>query len=303
MRKVKIGLALGAGAAKGWAHIGVINALRKLGIEADIVAGCSVGALVGAAFASHRLPAMEKWVRSFSYWDVIRLMDLSWQRGGLLRGERVFNVVGQILKINDFTDCSLKFGAVTTNLSTGRELWMTKGDIHQAIRASCSMPGLLAPVWFDGYWLVDGALVNPVPISLARAMGADIVIAVDLQHDAHLMQQDLFSVRNDAGEQSETSISDANNWRDRLRERMNKMMLKKTIFTPTAMEIMSTSIQMLENRVKRTRMASDPPDVLIQPYCPQISTLDFHRASEAIEAGRLAVEKQIDVLAPLIKNK
>jgi NTE family protein len=126
---------------------------------------------------------------------------------------------------------------------------------------------------------------------------------VDLQHDAHLMQQDLFSVRNDASDHSETSISDANNWRDRLRERMNKMMLKKTTFTPTAMEIMSTSIQMLENRVKRTRMASDPPDVLIQPYCPQISTLDFHRASEAIEAGRLAVERQIDVLAPLIKNK
>lgn len=303
MRKVKIGLALGAGAAKGWAHIGVINALRKQGIEVDIVAGCSVGALVGAAFASHRLPVMEQWVRSFSYWDVIRLMDLSWQRGGLLRGERVFNVVSQLLKVNDFTDCSLKFGAVTTNLSTGRELWMTKGDIHQAIRASCSMPGLLAPVWFDGYWLVDGALVNPVPISLARAMGADIVIAVDLQHDAHLMQQDLFSVRNDVSDHGETSISEANNWRDRLRERMNKMMLKKTTFTPTAMEIMSTSIQMLENRVKRTRMASDPPDVLIQPYCPQISTLDFHRASEAIEAGRLAVEKQLDALAPLIKNK
>lgn len=300
MRKVKIGLALGAGAAKGWAHIGVINALRKQGIDVDIVAGCSVGALVGAAFASHRLPVMEQWVRSFSYWDVIRLMDLSWQRGGLLRGERVFNVVGQLLKVNDFNDCSLKFGAVTTNLSTGRELWMTKGDIHQAIRASCSMPGLLAPVWFDGYWLVDGALVNPVPISLARAMGADIVIAVDLQHDAHLMQQDLFSVHSDP---SESSTSDAANWRERLRERMNKMMLKKTTFTPTAMEIMSASIQMLENRVKRTRMASDPPDVLIQPYCPQISTLDFHRASEAIEAGRLAVEKQIDVLAPLIKNK
>ncbi len=300
MRKVKIGLALGAGAAKGWAHIGVINALRKLGIEAEIVAGCSVGALVGAAFASHRLPMMEQWVRSFSYWDVIKLMDLSWQRGGLLRGERVFNAVGQLLKIDDFADCSLKFGAVTTNLSTGRELWMTRGDIHQAIRASCSMPGLLAPVWYEGYWLVDGALVNPVPISLTRAMGADIVIAVDLQHDAHLMQQDLFSVHSD---NTEANNGDASNWRERLRERINRMTLKKASFTPTAMEIMSTSIQMLENRVKRTRMASDPPDVLIQPYCPQISTLDFHRASEAIEAGRLAVEKQIDILAPLIKNK
>lgn len=187
----------GAGSAKGWAHIGVINALKKLGIEVDIVAGCSVGALVGAAFASHRLPAMEQWVRSFSYWDVIRLMDFSWQRGGLLRGERVFNAVGQLLKINDIAECALKFGAVTTNLSTGRELWLTEGDIHQAVRASCSMPGLLAPVWADGYWLVDGAVVNPVPVSLCRALGADIVIAVDLQHDAHLMQQDLFSVRGE----------------------------------------------------------------------------------------------------------
>ncbi|MFC0225822.1 patatin-like phospholipase RssA [Serratia aquatilis] len=302
MRKVKIGIALGAGAAKGWAHIGVLNALRKLGIEADIVAGCSVGALVGAAFASHRLPTLEHWVRSFGYWDVIKLMDLTWQRGGLLRGERVFNAVAQLLKFDDFADCSLKFGAVTTNLSTGRELWMTKGDIHQAIRASCSMPGLLAPVWFEGYWLVDGALVNPVPISLARAMGADIVIAVDLQHDAHLMQQDLFSVPSDIAEVEVDNI-DVGNWRERMRERINRIMLKKVNFTPTAMEVMSTSIQMLENRVKRSRMASDPPDVLIQPYCPQISTLDFHRASEAIEAGRLAVEKQIDILAPLIKNK
>lgn len=300
MRKIKIGLALGAGAAKGWAHIGVINALRKLGIEAEIVAGCSVGALVGAAFASDRLPVMEHWVRSFSYWDVIKLMDLSWRRGGLLRGERVFNAAAQLLKIDNFADCSLRFGAVTTNLSTGRELWMTKGDIHQAIRASCSMPGLLAPVWFEGYWLVDGALVNPVPISLARAMGADIVIAVDLQHDAHLMQQDLFSVHSN---NPDTYPVETGSWRERLRERINKMMLKKTHLTPTAMEIMSTSIQMLENRVKRTRMASDPPDVLIQPYCPQISTLDFHRASEAIEAGRLAVEKQLESLAPLIKNK
>lgn len=113
----------------------------------------------------------------------------------MLRGDRVFNAVGQLLKINDIAECALKFGAVTTNLSTGRELWLTEGDIHQAVRASCSMPGLLAPVWADGYWLLDGAVVNPVPVSLCRALGADIVIAVDLQHDAHLMQQDLFSVR------------------------------------------------------------------------------------------------------------
>lgn len=300
MRQIKIGLALGAGSAKGWAHIGVINALKKLGIEVDIVAGCSVGALVGAAFASHRLPVMEQWVRSFSYWDVIRLMDFSWQRGGLLRGDRVFNAVGQLLKISDIAECALKFGAVTTNLSTGRELWLTEGDIHQAVRASCSMPGLLAPVWADGYWLVDGAVVNPVPVSLCRALGADIVIAVDLQHDAHLMQQDLFSIR---GEDESPDDTPAETWRGRLRERVGRMRKRKPTTAPTAMEIMSTSIQMLENRLKRNRMASDPPDVLIQPFCPEISTLDFHRADEAIEAGLLAVEKQLDRLLPLIKNR
>jgi len=269
-------------------------------IEVDVVAGCSVGALVGAAYVSNRLPAIESWVRSFSYWDVLRLMDFSWRRGGLLRGERVFNAVGQLIRIDEFEKCSKKFGAVATNLSTGRELWLTKGDLHQAIRASCSMPGLLAPVWYNGYWLVDGAVVNPVPVSLTRALGADIVIAVDLQHDAHLMQQDLLTVQP-TGEalNTEKEVS----WRDRIRQRLTRPNARKPNVSPSAMEIMSTSIQVLENRLKRNRMAGDPPDVLIQPYCPQISTLDFHRAEEAIEAGRLAVEKQREQLLPLIKNR
>jgi len=298
-RQLKIGLALGSGAAKGWAHIGVINALEELGIKVDIVAGCSVGSMVGAAYVSGRLPAMEGWVRSFSYWDVLRLMDFSWRRGGLLRGERVYNAVSQLLRISDFEQCNRKFGAGATNLSTGRELWLTKGDLHQAVRASCSMPGLLAPVWFNGYWLVDGAVVNPVPVSLTRAMGADIVIAVDLQHDAHLMQQELLSVQaNPDNLDDEKELS----WRDKIRQKLARPPTRQSILAPTAMEIMSTSIQVLENRLKRYRMAGDPPDVILQPYCPQISTLDFHRAEEAIEAGRLAVEKQMEQLLPLIKN-
>lgn len=298
-REIKIGLALGSGAAKGWAHIGVINALKEMGIKVDIVAGCSVGALVGAAHASGRLPALETWVRSFSYWDVLRLMDFSWQRGGLLRGKRVFSAVAQLIRNDNFEQCKLKFGAVTTNLSTGRELWLTKGDLHLAIRASCSMPGLLAPVWHNGYWLVDGAVVNPVPISLTRALGADIVIAVDLQHDAHLMQQDLLSVQ---ATPEELGSVKALNWRDKIRQRLTRSHVRPANTSPTAMEIMSTSIHVLENRLKRNRMAGDPPDVLLQPYCPQISTLDFHRAEEAIEAGRLAVEKQREQLLPLVKN-
>ena len=112
MRKIKIGLALGSGAARGWSHIGVIKALQKMGIEIDIVAGCSIGSLVGAAYASNRLPALEKWVCSFSYWDVLRLMDLSWRRGGLLRGERVFNHYRQIMPNEMIEQCERRFAAV-----------------------------------------------------------------------------------------------------------------------------------------------------------------------------------------------
>ncbi|WLS77076.1 patatin-like phospholipase RssA [Erwinia pyri] len=299
MRQVKIGLALGSGAAKGWAHIGVINALERAGIKVDVVAGCSVGALVGAAYASQRMPVLETWVRSFSYWDVIRLMDFSWRRGGLLRGERVFNHVRRLISHEHIEQCAMRFGAVATNLSTGRELWLTEGDLHMAVRASCSMPGLLAPVAHNGYWLVDGAVVNPVPISLTRALGADIVIAVDLQHDAHLMQQDLLSVTPQSAEEERAAAA---SWRGRLRQSLSKMAQRKINQTPGAMEIMSTSIQVLENRLKRNRMAGDPPDVLIQPFCPQISTLDFHRAEEAIEAGRVAVEKKMDELLPLVRH-
>lgn len=301
MRQVKIGLALGSGAAKGWAHIGVINALERAGIRIDVVAGCSVGALVGAAYATQRLPVMERWVRSFSYWQVIRLMDFSWQRGGLIRGERVFSHVRSVISCDTIQQCRMPFGAVATNLSTGRELWLTEGDLHQAVRASCSMPGLLAPVSWNGYWLVDGAVVNPVPISLTRALGADIVIAVDLQHDAHLMQQELFSVTPESDGDTHLPVPDS--WSGRLRQRIGRITSRKMHYTPGAMEIMSTSIQVLENRLKRNRMAGDPPDVLIQPLCPQISTLDFHRAEEAIEAGRLSVEKKMDELLPLVRDR
>lgn len=299
MRQVKIGLALGSGAAKGWAHIGVINALERAGIKVDVVAGCSVGALVGASYASNRLPVLTSWVRSFSYWDVIRLMDFSWRRGGLLRGERVFSHVRRLMHHEMIEQCDLPFGAVATNLSTGRELWLTEGDLHQAVRASCSMPGLLSPVAWNGYWLVDGAVVNPVPVSLTRALGADIVIAVDLQHDAHLMQQNLLSVTPQPEDNEAIATT---SWRGKLRQTLGRRTHRKINQTPGAMEIMTTSIQVLENRVKRNRMAGDPPDVLIQPLCPQISTLDFHRANEAIAAGKLAVEKKMDELLPLVRQ-
>ncbi|MEH2921231.1 patatin-like phospholipase RssA [Samsonia erythrinae] len=300
MQRKKIGVALGSGAAKGWAHIGVLNALKDLGINIDVVAGCSIGSLVGAAYATNNLSIMERWVRGFGYWDVIRLMDLSWRRGSLLRGDRVFNSIKHLLRTTKIEDCAIKYGVVATNLSTGRELWLTEGDLHQAMRASCSMPGLLSPVRFNGYWLVDGAVVNPVPVSLARALGADRVIAVDLQHDASLNHQGFLSVKPTAATMDVKNAPQ--DWHSKIRARLLRGRRQPTESLPRAMEIMSTSIQILENRLKMTRMAGDPPDVLLQPRCPQIATLDFHRAQEAIEAGYQAVEKMRDELLMLVEE-
>ncbi|MGL9719515.1 patatin-like phospholipase RssA [Symbiopectobacterium sp.] len=299
MKQRKIDLALGSGAAKGWAHSGVIQALTEMGIVVNVVAGCSVGALVGAAYATNRLNSMARWVSGFHHWDVIRLMDLSWQRGGLLRGDRVFNQVRHILRTQQIDECAIKFGAVATNLTTARELWLTEGDLHHAIRASCSMPGLLAPVRHNAYWLVDGAVVNPVPVSLARALGADVVIAVDLQHNATLGHDDMLSVAAMAEETHADSTP--LNWQHKLRQRLSMgLQRQRANRAPSAMDIMTASIQVLENRLKMHRMAGDPPDVVMQPYCPQIATLDFHRAQEAIAAGRLAVEKKQDELQLLV---
>ncbi|WP_226570549.1 patatin-like phospholipase RssA [Mangrovibacter yixingensis] len=295
MRRTKIGLALGSGAAKGWAHIGVIRGLEQAGIHADIIAGCSIGSLVGASYACNSLDSLEQWVRSFSYWDVLRLMDVSWRRGGLLRGERVFKQVRQHIPARHIEECAVRFATVATNLSTGREIWFTKGDLHGAVRASCSIPGLLSPVRHNGYWLVDGGVVNPVPVSLARALGADIVIAVDLQHDAHLIQQNLLTSR-----QQDDKIPVR--WKDKVLSRLGFVSPSHHQQPPGALEIMTTSIQVLENRLKLSRMAGDPPEVTLQPFCPQISTLDFHRAKEAIDAGSLSVEKHMDELLHLVKN-
>src|SRR3954470_16434466 len=179
-RKPRIGLALGSGASRGWAHIGAIRALEERGVKPDLVCGSSIGALVGAFYAAGELDKLERWVTGLAWTTVVRMMDLTW-RGGLISGNRLFSLFRNTLfEKRDIADLAMKFGAVAAELATGREVWLQHGDLLDAVRASCAMPGVFAPVVRDGVVLVDGGLVNPVPVSMCRALGADIVIAVDL---------------------------------------------------------------------------------------------------------------------------
>lgn len=297
--KPRIGIALGSGAAKGWAHIGVLNGLAKMGVYPDYIAGCSIGALVGAAYANSHLQELEDWVRGFSQWDVLSLMDLSWRKGGLIGGEKVFDALEQHigdLKIEQLTH---EFIAVATDLYSGQEIWFREGELRQAVRASCSIPGFLSPVKQADRWLVDGAVVNPVPVSASRAMGADVVIAVDLSGDRRRRIQALpISLTSTLPSEAEKVVADAHKatgFTDLLAKGREYIVGMADLFSskprsdPGMLAVMAQSMDILEQRHKRARLMGDPPDVCIIPQVGDIGLMEFHRAEEAIDAGEQAV--------------
>lgn len=309
-----IGIALGSGAAKGWAHIGVLNELAKMGIKPDKVAGCSIGSVVGAAYAQDNLSELQQWVSGFSSWDVLGLMDLSWGKGGLIGGEKVFDVMQQHIGVLDIEQMKRPFAAVATDLYSGQEIWFQRGNLRHAVRASCSMPGILPPARIGDRWLVDGAVVNPVPISVSRAMGVDVVIAVDLYgHRKTRLEQLPVSLSSSAqvsvptAEEIKTQGQDVGfmdllaRGRDYVSGLTDKFSLGNRN-QPGMLAVMSQSMDILEQRHKRVRLMGDPPDLLITPNVADIGTMEFHRANEAIEAGEQAVKKVAHIITTVLEE-
>lgn len=281
--KPKIGLALGSGAARGWAHIGVIRAIQDAGIEIDVVCGCSIGALVGAAFADGDLEALEGWVMGLKRTDVMGLMDLGLD-GGLIKGGKLLAFFERHFVDKEIGALPVPFGCVATDLASGREVWLREGSVIAAVRASISVPGLLAPVIRDGRLLVDGGLVNPVPVSLCRALGADIVIAVDLGSDIVGS-----SLKRGVAEDERRGPG----WRARL---LGSLGLKRENGMPSLLSVLSTSIQIMQTRIARSRLAGEPADVLIAPRLAHLGLMDYHRAAESIPEGIAAVKRMLPVI-------
>lgn len=284
----RIGLALGSGSARGWAHIGVIRALEKAGIRPDIVAGCSIGALVGAAYAASELDRLERWALAMRKADVVGLMDMS-LGGGLVKGERLMASLRREFDDRPIDQLRLTFGAVATSLYNGCEVWLREGSTLDAVRASISVPGLFEPVRKDGALLVDGGLVDPVPVSLARAMGAELVIAVDLGSD-------ILGRRFRPAPAASGEPDGAPPWARRVKESLRRL---RPPFQPSPLDVLLSSLEVVEVRVARSRLAGDPPDVLVAPRLAHFRLLEFHRAKEAIEEGARAVERVGQALAEL----
>lgn len=307
MKRPRIGLALGSGSARGWAHIGVIRALRAHGIEPDVVAGTSIGALVGAAMVTDALEPFGDWVERLTWREVVGMLDVRFN-GGLINGERLLDALESMIPERSIEDCGVPYGAVSTDLASGNEIWLREGSILAAVRASIALPGLFAPAERDGRWLVDGGLVNPVPVSLCRALGAEVVIAVDLNSDLlrrHAIPDPLSPVESDVSPSDEEEGGGL--WLRQLTRLLGRQGGKKRdIEWPSILEVVARSLNIMSIRITRSRMAGDPPDVLLSPRLAHIGLMEFHRAKEAIEAGREEVERslaELDGLAGLGLNE
>jgi NTE family protein len=289
LRPPRIGLVLGSGAARGWAHIGVIRALEQAGVRPDVVCGTSVGALVGAAYATGDFERFCAGTSGMRRRDVVSFMDVA-LNGGLLKGERFMAFVTRVCKDRPIEDLAIPFAAVATSLQTGAEVWLRTGSTMNAVRASLAMPGLFTPVMSSDGILVDGALVNPVPVSLARAMGADIVIAVDLS--AGIVGRNLLV--NDARAGRSSLFGD---WMLRgLRKFGGEASDSPRL---SVLNVIATSLDVMQVRITRSRMAGEPPDLMVAPRLADIGLLDFHRADEAIREGERAMTAALGSLAVL----
>ena len=300
--KPRIGLALSSGSARGWAHIGVIHALRDAGIEPDIVAGSSIGALVGAAYVCGQLDALEQSVSKLTWWDIVRFMDIQLRKGGFIEGQKLMDFLTRYVSDRPIETLAKPFVAVATDLATGQELWLQRGSLADAIRASIALPGLFTPVCINERWVVDGGLVNPVPVSVCRALGAEVVIAVNLNGDIagkHLVAHQRRSAQQRQILKEYPIVAKLlAQMPEAMQARANSLLAPTSTpnGTPGLFDVLASSINIMQDRITRSRMASDPPDVVLSPQLAHIGLMEFDRAKEAIAEGRACVAAILDQL-------
>jgi NTE family protein len=298
--ELKIGLALGSGSARGWSHIGIIKELAELGIVPNIVCGTSIGALVGASYVSNNIDKLEEWACSLTKFEAAKFFDINLSMNGFVNIEKFHHFLNEYVASDDILieNYSKRYAAVATELATGREIWLTKGSIVEAVWSSISMPSLFPAIKLDNKWLVDGGLVNPVPISVCRALGADIVIAVNLNGDIMGRQR----------RPSTNIVKPKKGVTGKLTELVREY--SGSFFTntdigdqpPGLFDAIAHSINITQDRITRSRMAGDPADIILSPRLAEIGLLEIYRAGEAIDEGRRCVRRMATEITDRLKD-
>lgn len=290
----RIGLALGSGLARGFAHLGVLRALKRHGIEPTIIAGSSMGALIGGAYLANRLDSLENWAYQLTKFKVLSYIDFKVkQSGGLIGGNKLVRLLEENFGEIRVEDLPHPFIAITADMTTGHEVWLRKGRLVDVMRASFSIPGIFPPVYMNNRWLLDGALVNPVPISPCTANGARMTIAVNVSGDiigkARKPEDNIptvagFDILNFDGPQNLEAIK---------KQGTMQRVFRRDPGAPSIFGVLVSSMNIVQDRLARSRLAGDPPDVLIVPRIGHIGLMEFDRAEELIDEGEAAVERAI----------
>lgn len=292
-----IGIAFGGGAARGWAHIGVLQALEEAGIRPSVVAGTSIGAVVGGCFVAGRLDHLREFALGLTRRKVFGYFDLNLTGSGLINGQKLNDVLRRGLGETRIEDLDMPFTAVATEIGNGHEVWLSRGSVVDAVRASYAIPGVFRPVRLDGRWLFDGALVNPIPVTVCRALGAQYVIAINLNAD-------LFGLGTVLADASANDALDAEDLPDPLASQADTLsfangwgatkLLQRQVFgrrrnaidtAPSISTVMVDAFNIVHDRIARSRLAGDPPDLMISPRLSGFGLFDFHRAEELIACG------------------
>jgi NTE family protein len=291
----RIGIALGGGMARGFAHIGVLRVLAKHNIYPTIVAGTSIGSLVGACYLANKMPELEDWARSLNRRKILSYIDLRVRGAGLIAGNKLSRILTDYFGDMGIEDLPHPLSIVATDLATGHETWLRQGNLVEAMQASYALPGIFPPVQIQGRNLVDGALVNPCPISVCRAMGAHLTIAVDLHAD-------MIGKATKPGQNYQTVAGFDLFDETQVTEEQQKPFLlnpfAKKIFgrepgTPSLFGVMVSSLGIIQDRLTRSRLAGDPPDIHIKPMLGHIGMLEFEKADDLIRLGEEAAERML----------
>ena len=291
-----IGLALGGGAARGFAHIGVLNVLMREGIQPSIVAGTSMGAVVGAAYLAGKLRHLEDWALSLNRMRMLSYMDIRVRSAGLIGGNRLKALLKEHFTDLEIEDLPHPFIAIAADLLTGHEVWLRKGELIDAITASFALPGIFPPVERNHRWLVDGALVNPVPVAPVQAMGSRMTIGVDLnadiigkaavqQHGQNYQRVAGFDIFDDADVPPEQQ--------KKVSSPVTRRLFRREQDAPSLFGVMVSSLTIMQDRLTRSRLAADPPDIHIKPRIGDIGLLEFEKAEELIKRGEEAAERAL----------
>jgi len=290
----RVGLALGSGSARGLAHIGVLRAIEEAGIEVDCIAGTSIGAVIGAIYSADKLEGLTERFLQFDWKRIVSLLDPVFPRSGLIDGQKIADFVRAHVPAARIEELPIPFRTVATDIMTGEQVVLGTGDLIEAVRASISVPGIFTPVRSNGRILVDGGLVNPVPVSVARAMGADRVIAVDLNHDIVARRTTYPQRRDQALRPNATMtrlLTSLQAMKSPLLAQLEAWLHQEPL--PGMFDVLLTSIYIMQTRMTQTSLRQDRPDMVIRPPLGAVRFMAFDRAEEIIEIGYRSAAEQL----------